>query len=343
VTSSNAIAISDYNKDGIPDIFIGGSTSPGNYGLVPQSYLLNINGTYVRSLATGPLAHPGMVKTAQWADMNNDGWVDLVLAGEWMPITIFYNHEGLLDSGPVSLLNTYGWWNKIKCVDINGDGMLDIIGGNLGLNTRYTGTPQYPVSMIVSDFDGNGSTDCVISTFIKGKSYPICIRDYMLDQMPYLRKKFLRYASYSNVSVADIFTPDQLTHATAFLANDMNSSVFINSGGGKFEEKKLPAEAQFFPVNGIQCMDVNKDGNMDILLAGNDYSTEVETGRNDAGIGLVLLGNGKGDFKPLPVTNTGFFVPGDVKALENITIQGKRSFIAGKNMDRVQVIQPVDQ
>jgi hypothetical protein len=341
-TSSTVVAACDYNKDGAMDIFVGGSTSPGNYGLVPSSYLLNVSGNILHSAVNDGVSHAGMVKSAQWIDINADGWMDLVLAGEWMPITIYLNHDGYLDSGPISVPHSYGWWNKIQCTDVNGDGKPDIIGGNLGLNTRYTGSIEYPVSMIVSDFDGNGSTDCVISTFIKGKSYPICIRDYLLDQMPYLRKKFLRYASYSNATIADIFTTEQLNHVTSFIANDMYSSVFINLGDTKFEERKLPAEAQFFPVNGIQCMDVNKDGKPDLLLAGNDYSTEVETGRNDAGIGLVLIGDGKGNFEARPVTETGFFVPGDVKNMETITVKGKRSFIVGKNKDAIQVIQPAE-
>lgn len=338
-TSSNAVAVCDYNKDGIMDIFLGGTVMPGQYGLIPDSYLLRIKDSVLQDLTEPILKYIGMVRTAQWADMNGDGWMDLVLAGEWMPISIFYNHDGYLDSAPVVIPFTYGWWNKLVCVDLNGDGKLDIVGGNLGMNTRYTGTPEFPVTMLVNDFDQNGSTDAVISTFVKGKPYPICIRDYMLDQMPFLRKKFLRYSTYSNADVTTLFTMDQLSSSKVYSANEMHSTVFFNQGNNSFLKKDLPPEAQFFPVNGIQVMDINDDGKLDLLLAGNDYSTEVETGRNDAGIGLALTGDGNGNFKALPVTLSGFYVPGDVKSLESITIKGKRSFVAGKNGAKLQLIQ----
>jgi hypothetical protein len=337
-TSSNVIAVHDYNKDGVADIFLGGSTSPGHYGLVPKSYLVNVIDSAVKDVTPEGLSYVGMIKSAVWADMNRDGWDDLVLAGEWMPISVLYNREGKLDAKPLAIHQTYGWWNKITCTDIDKDGDMDIIGGNLGLNTRYTGTIDRPVTMVVSDFDNNGSTDCVISTFVKNVSYPIAIRDYILDQMPYLRKKYLRYAQYSGATVHDIFTPEQLGSAKQFYADNMNSLVLLNNLDHQFVQRPLPPEAQFFPVNGIQYLDVNNDSHLDLLVVGNDYSTEVETGRNDAGIGLLLTGNGKGDFKTVPVTRSGFYVPGDVKAFEVITINGKPCYIAGKNKDKIQVV-----
>lgn len=339
-TSSNTVSVADFNEDGNPDIFIGGSTSPGNYGLVPESFILTVINGEVKDITPSFLKKTGMVKSAHWIDLNKDQRPELVLAGEWMPVTVYANIYGRLDSTAYVIPQTSGWWNKLSFADIDKDGDLDIIGGNLGLNTRYTGTHDRPVSMAVSDFDGNGSTDCLIGTYVRNGYYPIAIRDYVLDQMPFLRKKFLRYNQYSGVTINDIFTPDQLAKASYFSAHFMNSAVFLNEGKFVFSAKPLPPEAQFFPVNGIQCMDVNRDGHPDLLLAGNDYSTEVETGRNDAGIGLVLLGNSTGDFKTMPVTKSGFYVPGDVKCLESIRIGGRACFIAGKNMDRIQVLKP---
>jgi len=341
-TSSNAIAVADYNEDGNADIFIGGSTSPGNYGLIPESFLLTIINGEVKDITPPQLKKAGMIKSAHWVDLDKNGWFDLVLAGEWMLVSIYYGNKDGLDAAPYGMSQTYGWWNKLQFADLDNDGDLDIIAGNLGLNTRYMGTFEKPVTMVVSDFDNNGSTDCLISTYVKNNSYPISIRDYVLDQMPYLRKKYLRYNQYSGATVTDIFTPEQLAKASSFLANNMSSLVFINNGRADFTLKILPPEAQFFPVKAIQCMDINRDGNLDLLLAGNDYSTEVETGRNDAGIGLLLFGNGKGDFKPVPVTESGFYVPGDVKCLESISIKGNRCFIAGKNKDKIQVIKPAE-
>ena len=341
LTSSNALAVADFNEDGRTDIFIGGSTSPGHYGLVPSSFLLTIDNGEIKDITPRQLKQAGMIKTASWQDLDRNGWLDLVLAGEWMPVTVYYGSPGGLDLIPYGIPESYGWWNKIQFADLDKDGDLDLIGGNLGLNTRYTGTPEKPVTMVVGDFDNNGSTDCIISTYIRNNSYPIAIRDYVLDQMPFLRKKYLRYSQYANATVPDMFSPEQLAKASSWLANNMSSCVYINKGRNDFETRRLPPEAQLFPVKGIQCTDINKDGHTDLLLAGNDYSTEVETGRNDAGIGLALLGDGKGGFSPLPVTRSGFFVPGDVKNLEWIRIKGSPCLVAGKNMDFIQLIKPV--
>ncbi len=338
-TSSNSISVADFNKDGNTDIFIGGRSVPGHYGIIPNSFLLSIINDSLINISFPQLTNAGMVTSSAWADMNNDGWSDLILTGEWMPISVFYNDNGVLKQTSSTIENTNGWWNKIITTDIDNDGDQDIVAGNLGMNTRYRGTIDRPVTMVVSDFDDNGSTDCIINTYVKGQSYPIAIRDYVLDQMPYLRKKFLRYKPYSAATLQDIFTADQLAKATNFTANNMYSSVFFNDGNAAFVQMPLPNEAQFFPVNGIQVADINTDGISDLLLAGNDYSTEVETGRNDAGIGLALLGKGNGTFTSMSVTQSGFFIPGDVKCLEKIIVGGKTVFVAGKNKDKLQFIK----
>ena len=337
-TSSNSIAITDFDKDGKSDIFIGGRVVPGHYGLLPASFLLSNKGDSLIDIAAGTQLHSiGMVTTADWSDLDGNGWPDLILAGEWMPITVLYNRKGKLDE-PFIIPNSFGWWNKIVISDINKDGKPDIVGGNLGMNTRYRGTLEKPVTMVVSDFDNNGSTDCMISVFVRDKSYPIAIRDYVLDQMPYLRKKYLRYKQYSDETIENIFTEEQLKRANKFSANNMYSCVFINRSEG-FEQINLPPQAQFFPVNGIQIDDINGDNIPDLLLAGNDYSTEVETGRNDAGIGLILTGNGDGTFAPLNVNQSGFYTPGDVKSLEKIKIGNAPSYIVGKNKEAIQILQ----
>ena len=343
-TSSNTMAVADMDKDGNPEVFVGGRVVPGHYGLIPKSYLFTIKGDSLLDLtpSTG-LSKIGMVTTATWADLNTDGWVDLAIAGEWMPVSVFYNENGKLKTLPSTMENSNGWWNKLVSTDIDKDGDMDLVAGNMGLNSRYRGTKERPITMVVSDFDGNGSTDCMISLFIRDKSYPIGLRDNVLDQMPYLRKKFLRYSSYSNATIEDIFSPEQLEKATKFSATDMVSSVFRNEGAGKFKELYLPAEAQFFPVNAIQITDANLDGIPDMLLAGNDYSTEVETGRNDAGIGLLLIGIGDGNFKSVSAEKSGFYIPGDVKAMEEITINRKPCFVDSKNRDRLQLVKSLHQ
>jgi hypothetical protein len=286
-----------------------------------------------------------MVTSAVWSDMNNDTWPDLVLAGEWMPVTVFLNQKGTLAKKPITIENTNGWWNTITCADLDMDGDMDIVGGNLGLNTRYRGNKDYPVTMVVSDFDKNGSTDCMISVFNRDKSYPIALRDNVLDQMPYLRKKFLRYNSYANATIKDIFSPEQLANASRFEANQMVSSVFKNDGKAVFTRNDLPAEAQFFPVNAIVVRDVDHDSIPDLLLAGNDYSTEVETGRNDAGVGLMLKGGKDGYYQSIELLKSGYFVPGDVKCTYPIRVGARDCLLVGRNGEKVSLIEikKVDQ
>ncbi len=339
-TSGKAIAIEDFDKDGDADVFIGGRVVPGHYGLIPKSYLFqNRKGQFTDITSQIPaLQNIGMVTDAIWCDVDADGWKDLVLVGEWMPLTILKNKAGKLDSVPVTFENTYGWWNTIEQVDIDGDGDMDLVGGNVGTNTRYKSNPQFPLTMLVSDFDNNGSTDCIISMFQDGKSYPLALRDNLLDQMNFLKKKFLRYKDYANASINDIFTPEQISKARAFKANNLQSVLFVNDGKGNYSQQSLPLRAQIAPVNSIIAEDVDKDGKMDLLLTGNDYSSEVETGRNDAGIGLFLKNEGTGKFTPMPVTKSGFYVPGDVKCMKRIKVHNKSCFIIGKNEGEIQFL-----
>jgi hypothetical protein len=338
-TSANSIALGDLDKDGSPEIFVGGRVVPGHYGRIPRSYLFSVKGdSLVEIPVPTSLSSPGMVTSATWADFNGDGWQDLAIAGEWMPVSIFYNENGHLAAKPVPMENSQGWWNKIVAADVDKDGKMDLVAGNMGLNSRYRGTKDRPITMVVSDFDENGSTDCMISLFIIDKSYPIALRDNVLEQMPYLRKKFLRYHSYANATIEDIFTPAQLQKAGHFAATNLVSSVFKNKGDGTFAELYLPAEAQWFPIHAIEVKDINQDGKEDLIIAGNEYASEVETGRNDAGIGLYLVGKGDGNFMPMSSTTSGLYIPGDVKSIQSIRIGSQVHWVVGKNQENLQVI-----
>jgi hypothetical protein len=339
LVSAGCIAVGDVNKDGKPEIFIGGRVVPGHYGRVPTSFLFRVEGDSLINIADSTLSKAGMITSAAFADINNDTWPDLVVGGEWMPVSIYLNQKGILSTKPVQIENSSGWWNTVVCTDLDQDGDVDIVGGNLGLNTRYRGNKDYPVTMVVNDFDKNGSTDCMISVFNRDKSYPIALRDNVLDQMPYLRKKFLRYKSYANATITDIFSSEQLLASTRFEASHMVSSVFKNDGNSGFTRIDLPAEAQFFPVNAIVVTDVNMDSIPDLLLAGNDYSTEVETGRNDAGVGLVLQGKKDGFYQSMTMKESGYFLPGDVKCTLPIRFGNRSCVIVGKNRGAITVIE----
>jgi len=339
-TSGKAIAIEDFDKDGNFDVFVGGRVVPGHYGLIPKSYLFhNHNGHLTDITNTIPSINKvGMVTDATWSDVDGNGWKDLVIVGEWMPLTIYKNFNGILDSIPQITSNSFGWWNVIEKIDIDGDGDMDLIGGNSGYNIKYKGNDQFPVTMLVNDFDNNGSTDCIISAYQDGVSYPIAMRDNLIDQMPSLKKKLLRYKDYSSEKISDLFTPNQINNSISYKANNIANTLFINDGSGNFSQKNLPVKAQIFQVNAIICNDFDKDGTVDLLLSGNDFSTEIETGRKDAGIGLFLSGQGNNKFKSLPVLESGFYTPGDVKCMKKIIINNKPCIIIGKNQGAIQII-----
>jgi enediyne biosynthesis protein E4 len=341
ITSGKAIAIDDFDKDGDNDIFIGGRIVPGHYGLMPQSFLLQNNNGHFTNITNNipPLATIGMVTDAIWTDTDGDGWKELAIVGEWMPLTIFKNKNGKLAQEASIIKDSYGWWNTIIETDVNKDGLIDLIGGNLGFNSRYKASETYPISMTVSDFDNNGSTDCIISTYQQdGVSYPLVLRDNLLDQMNYLKKKYLRYKDFNNAKLEDIFTPEQLKKATTFYANNLQSTIFINMGGGNYKQQLLVAKAQISSANGLIAEDMDKDGKIDIAIVGNNYTTEVETGRDDAGIGIVLKNTEATKFKSLSVLQSGFYVPGDAKVIKKIMINNKTCFIVGKNDDAIQII-----
>ena len=339
-TSSKAIAINDYDKDGWLDVFIGGRVVPGHYGLIPNSYLLrNTNGTFSDITSQLPSVFKiGMVSDATWCDVDADGWNDLVLVGEWMPLTVFKNNQGTLNNTASILQNSYGWWNTVFPCDIDSDGDIDLVGGNIGVNSRYRGNEEFPITMTVSDFDNNGSTDCIISVYQDGVSHPLALRDNVVDQMTILKKKFLRYRDYSKAQLTDIFSAEQLKNAQTFKANNIGNTIFLNDGKGNFTSQLLVVKAQVFPIQTVLAEDLDKDGKPDLLLAGNDYSSEVESGRNDAGIGLMLSNQGSGRFRSLSVLQSGFYVPGDVKCMKKIKVNNKPCILVGKNEGKLQLL-----
>ncbi len=335
----------DYDGDGDIDLFIGASVMPFLYGMSPVSFLLQNNGKGVfqfdpswlgQSTFDNPTrVRPGMVKDAVWVDVNKDNLQDLVLVGEWMPVTVLIqqkNHRFLNMTNTYGLDNTRGWWNTIEAEDFDGDGDDDLILGNLGLNSRIKASQEKPLSMYLGDFDSNGGSDHIMVYFNGDSSYPFASRDQLVKQIPSLKKKFLHYKDYRDVKLEDIITPLQKGNS-ALMKVEQLKSVFLRNDGDKFELIPLPGEAQYFPVYGIKSSDLNDDGIPDVMLTGNLSATQPDFGSYDAGVGLVLIGDGKGNFEPMRPDQSGFVTLGegrDIATMREATT-GKFIYLVSRN------------
>ncbi len=322
-TSGGVVSPNDVDGDGDIDLFIGGRLTPGQYPKSDRSYLLlNENGKFkdVTQKSEG-LINPGMITDALWSDYDSDGQKDLILVGEWMPITIFKNGNGTLTrlKEDDTLKETHGWWFSISEGDVNSDGRMDYILGNLGENYKYKATPENPFRLYSKDFDNNGSLDIVLSYFENDTLYPLRGKQCSSDQIPGLKDKFKNYGSFGASSLEDIYSKDSLQNSELYEAKTFSTSLLLNFEDG-FTMKKLPKMAQVSAVFGIVYEDFDNDDHTDLLLAGNLYNSEVETPRGDASSGLFLRGDGKGNFKEVRGYDSGLFIPGDIKKLEFIRL-----------------------
>jgi hypothetical protein len=335
-TPGSCVATADFDTDGDLDLFIGGSAEPGRYPLPARSYLLQNDGgqfsDVTASLAPG-LEHPGIVTAVLWADVNQDGSTDLVLAGEWMPITVYKNMSGrFIDAtAEMGLAKSAGWWNTLVVSDLDHDGDVDFVAGNLGLNSKYKATEQHPLTIYAKDFDGNGRMDAITCRFVEGKEKPVHQRDELLAQINGLSKKYPRYAQYAVASVQKIFGEKALEKAYFRVCNTLQTTCFIQENG-RFTAKALPALAQVAPINAMLCADVNGDQQIDLIMLGNSFSPNISTGRYDASKGLILLGDGRGNFEVMDAEQSGFWVEGVGKSLAAVTMAtGKKRILAGVN------------
>ncbi|WP_411274513.1 VCBS repeat-containing protein [Daejeonella sp.] len=336
------VAVADFDLDGNLDIFVGNRMVSGSYGLDPPSYLLINNGTgnfknYTKRYL--PKNEIGMITDAEWADLDGDKYPELIVVGDWMPVTIFKNNKGRKFEN-TEMPNSEGWWNSIKSADLDGDGDLDFILGNQGTNSRITASVAKPAELIVADFDKNGTIEQIISCYTEnGKSYPMVLKSDLQKQVPAIKKKFIKYADYAGKTVEEIFSKEELQGAVSKKVSNPNSSLLINRGKLKFALEALPLRAQFSVIHAIEITDFNNDGIKDLILTGNFFDVLPEIGRFDANHGLVLKGKKGLKFEVLLPAESGFLVKGQVRKSGIIKNPGgKEIVILAKNNDKLQVL-----
>lgn len=345
----SGVSAADFDRDGDLDLFVCGRVDLENYPAASRSFLLRndskpgaVHFTDITAEAAPGLVRPGLVASALWTDFDGDGWTDLILAGEWMPLSFFRNNKGKFENVTASAgTGGYtGWWNSIAGADFDMDGDMDYVAGNLGLNTQYKVSQSQPLRLYAKDFDNNGTIDPVCCYFVQGKSYPAYQRNTLFQQIPSLKNRFKTYEDYGRATFDDVFLPETRKGAVILDAKFFESAYIENLGNGKFRIRALPEEAQLSPVFGIITDDFNKDGNPDILLSGNSFTPCLQDGMYDASIGLYLEGDGKGKFAPVPAWESGFLANGDTKAMAELSMKDGRSLIlVSVNSDSLKVIE----
>lgn len=346
-TSGSSVVAEDFDQDGDLDLFVGGRHAPGKYPFPVSSYLLEntTTGENVRFVDSTPQKAPmltqiGMVTDADWADVDADGWVDLIIVGEWMNATILKNDQGILKdlSSGFGLSGQTGWWNCIKPADLDGDGDIDLIAGNLGLNYKYKANNEEPFEVYAYDFDANQRVDIALGYYNDNQLYPVRGRECTSQQIPSIKKKFPNYTEFSKASFMDVYPRHLLDSSLHYKANTFSSTVFINEGS-KFIAKPLENEMQISSINSIVVEDFNGDGKLDLLVGGNLYQSEVETARSDAGHGILSLGNGDGSFKTVPQFQSGLGIDGEVRQIEKINLAKNRTgWLVARNNQRLILI-----
>jgi hypothetical protein len=346
------VVAADYDGDGDVDLFVGGRAVPGRYGVAPRSLLLRNDGrgrfVDVTEHAAPELAQVGLVTDAVWQDVDGDRRPDLVVVGEWMPITVFRNAGGgrLARRDVPGLAGSEGWWNRIVAGDFTGDGKIDFVVGNLGLNTRLHASAAEPMVMYVKDFNGNGHAEPLLTLADRAGRWPLPLRDDMVRAFPPLKARYMSYTTYARATIDSIFPPDKRSGAIVRTANTLTSTLVRNDGNGKFTLLPLPPEAQLAPVYGILADDVDGDGKTDLLLGGNFDGFKPEIGRAAASYGLVLRGDPSRcraedtqdtlcvPFTPVPAAESGFFVPGQARDIRRVRTRGGALYLVARNDDR---------
>lgn len=347
-TSKSCVKAADFDHDGDLDLFIGGRLLPGKYPMPVSSILLrndskpgNIKFTDVTAQAAPALADIGMICDAVWSDFDNDGWEDLILAGEWMPLRFFKNVKGVFhlhDFGTEGTPGGNGWWSSITATDVDNDGDMDYVAGNFGNNAFYRADSLHPIRIYADDFDNNNKMDLITTLYLPDEygvrqSFPAHGLDALVEQLPQLRKQFSSYKNFGKASVNDLLNKQQLSKAWVLSANNLGSCLLKNLGNGKFETLLLPFEAQTSPLFGMIADDFNNDSNIDIALTGNDFGADATAGRSDAFNGLLLTGDGNANFSAATILQSGLYIPGNGKALTKL-IRNKEHYCIAATQNR---------
>ena len=341
--NSSTVEASDIDKDGDMDLFVGERLISDSYG-VPGSGVILLNngkGSFkdLTSINAPELEDIGMITDAIFVDIDNDNDEDLIVIGEFMGINILLNENGIFRLSRSELSNYKGWWQSIQSGDFNGDGLLDLVVGNHGLNSRFSASKEFPIRLYVNDFDLNDQLDPVL-TFKRenGKFYPYDLRHNLIDQIKPLKKVFPDYNSFRSASIEDMFSSDQLDESLKLEVNTLSSSIFINKGNGRFDFYELPQVAQFSPIYSLLLKDFDLDGDIDIIAGGNLYNAKPEIGRYDASFGLFLENDGKGKFE-VPDSGYGFKIKGEVRSI----ILSNSNLVIGRNSDSIAIFKYLNE
>ena len=347
LTSGSRVKVADFDGDGDLDLFVGGRLVPRSYPLPARSYLLRNEGVSngrvkfidITEEVAPMLLEAGMVTDATWTDFDLDGQLDLVVVGEWMPITFLKNLNGSFKDQTIEygMDNTTGWWYSILAEDFDSDGDQDLVVGNLGLNYKYQASEQESFDVFAYDYDKNGNMDIVLGYYYEGTQYPLRGRQCSSQQIPAISIKFEDYNSFAEATLEEVYSEGDLKDALHYQAFTFASSYLQNHGDESFTVNPLPNQVQLSSINGIVSDDFNQDGHLDLVVAGNLFNAEVETTRNDAGYGDLLLGDGEGNFKPIPYQQSGIYLPHDTKEIKSLKSKSGYFILAANNSDVLKV------
>jgi hypothetical protein len=343
--STSVVLPNDFDKDGDLDLFVGIRLKPGSIGVPQNGYILENDGKGKFKDVTLELAPEmiglGMITDAKWADFDNDNDNDLIIVGEWMGIKLFENDNSKFYeiSKDIGLKNTSGWWNRIVSSDIDDDGDIDFIVGNHGLNSRFKASVDEPISCYINDFDNNGSIEQIVCNYNQGKSYPLVLRHDLIKQLPHLKKKYVNYSQYKGQTIKDLFTDKELEGSIVHEVTMLESVILLNNGEGSFSIKQLPEETQLSPIYAILASDLDKDGNVDLILGGNLHKVKPEIGRYDASYGQFLKGLGNGNFGVSNMDESGLILNGEIRDFKILNQKQNNLLLVARNNSTMEFYQ----